>query len=227
MNSFKNIKKGILVILIYFISNIVFQLPLLNINTASSPLILRIIYSLSTEIIILSLIMFVLKEEIKNNLLDLKKNYKTYFKSYFKYWFLIIGIMMFSNLLISILFKGITASNQQAINDMFDTAPIYTFISAVFFAPILEELVFRLGIRKIFKNKYLFIIVSGIVFGGLHVVLSMQSIFELFYLIPYCTPGFIFAYLLYKTDNIFVPAFLHFFHNGIILSIQILALILG
>ena len=36
--------------------------------------------------------------------------------------------------------------------------PIYTFIATVIIAPLLEELVFRLSIRKIFTSNILFII---------------------------------------------------------------------
>lgn len=225
MNNSKNALKGLIGIGSYILSLVIFFVPLLFIKTNS--LTFKIIYSLFQDIVQLLILVLIFKNELKDNLKDLKKNYKTYFKKYFKYWFLIIGIMMVSNYIILTFFNGTTASNQQAINNSFDKAPIYTFISAVFFAPILEELVFRLSIRKIFKNKYLFIFISGFVFGGLHVFISMTSPLELLYLIPYCTPGFIFAYLLYKTDNIFVPTFIHFFHNGLLLSIQLIAMVLS
>ena len=225
MNNFKSILKGISVILIYFLANIILQIPVSNIT--DSPLFLKIIYSLASEITILFLIVLVLKDDIRKSWADLSKNHKVYFDKYFKYWFLLIGVMMLSNYVINLFFTQAVASNQQAINDMFDKAPIYTFFSAVFIAPITEELVFRLGIRKIIKNNLLFIFISGFVFGGLHVFITMKSNVELLYLIPYCTPGFIFAYLLTKTDNVFVPASIHFFHNGILLSIQFLALLLG
>ena len=224
----KNCSKGLLVLLIYFISSIVVTLPFIifNINTSSSPLMLRIIYLLASEIVMLSLIIYVLKDQIKDNLFDYKKNFKMYFSKYFKYWFLLIGIMMFSNMIILSITNGTQASNQEAINTLFNQSPAYTFFSAVFIAPITEELVFRLGIKNIVKDEKLFIVISGLVFGGLHVILSMKTPLELLYLIPYCTPGFIFAYLLVKSKNIFVPTFMHMFHNGIILSLQIVALLL-
>lgn len=227
-NKIKAISISILVVVIYLFLGDILSIPihLLKLDTNSWPMFIKIIYSLSSEILTLFLIIFLLRNQLKRALIDIKDNHKKYFKSYFKYWFLIMAIMMLSNLIILLIIPDAKASNQQAINLMFKNAPIYTFISAVFLAPITEELVFRQALRNIIKNKYLFIFLSGFIFGGLHVFLSMQQTYELLYLIPYCTPGFIFAYILYKTDNIFVPIGLHFFHNGILMSLQVLLLIL-
>lgn len=134
--------------------------------------------------------------------------------------------MMLSNLLIASLNGGNIAGNEQTIRDLFVKNPVYIFLSAVLIAPIIEELIFRQGIRNIIpKNNTLFIIVSGLIFGSLHVIGNITSGLDLLYLIPYCTPGFIFAYLLTKTDNILVPASMHFFHNGILMSLQFFILI--
>ena len=89
------------------------------------------------------------------------------------------------------------------------------------YAPIIEELIFRRSIRNIIPINSLFILVSGLVFGGLHVVTGYTGPIDLLYLIPYCTPGFIFAYILTKTDNVLVSASIHFMHNGILVAIQI------
>ena len=101
------------------------------------------------------------------------------------------------------------------------------FISAVFIAPVLEELTFRQAFRNIFSNDKVFIIMSGLIFGGLHVVGNVNSPVDLLYLIPYCTPGFVFAYIMAKTDNVFVSMGLHFLHNGVMISLQILLMVLG
>ena len=74
-------------------------------------------------------------------------------------------------------------------------------------------------------NKILFIIISGIIFGGLHVITGFSSPIDLLYLIPYCAPGFAFAYILADSDNIFIPISLHFMHNGILIALQFMLLI--
>ena len=56
---------------------------------------------------------------------------------------------------------------------------------------------------------------------------NVNSIVDLLYLIPYSVPGCAFAYILTKTNNIFVPIGFHFLHNGVTMSLQILLLIFG
>jgi membrane protease YdiL (CAAX protease family) len=68
---------------------------------------------------------------------------------------------------------------------------------------------------------------SAFVFGGLHVFSSAETLIDLLYIIPYGAPGFVFAYMLSKTDNIFVPMGFHFMHNGILVALQILLLLVG
>ena len=112
-------------------------------------------------------------------------------------------------------------SNEEAIRTLFGVNPIYIFISSVFLAPILEELTFRKAIKSIFKNKWVFIIMSGLIFGYLH-IMSFNNLLELLYIIPYGTFGVVFACMLYDTDNICVPILFHFMHNGIFMSLQFL-----
>lgn len=236
LNSKKNLRdflckfgKGIAVICAYFILNELLTLPFLlaGINYETIPIIIKVIYSIIYEIMIIGVIILVLKNEIKQAIQDIKKNHMNYFSKYIKYWFLALIIMFASNLVITLISKGGIAGNEETIRTMFSKTPVYIFISSVFFAPVLEELVFRQGIRNVFSNNTLFIIISGLVFGGLHVVGNINAWYDILYLIPYCTPGFVFAYILTKTDNIFVPMGLHFLHNGIIMSLQILLIVLG
>ena len=221
--------KGIGVICTYFILNELLTLPFLlaGINYDSVPLTIKVIYAIIYEIMMIGIIILILKDEIKKALNDIKKNHINYFSKYIKYWFLALIIMFASNLVITFISKGGIAGNEETIRTIFSQTPVYIFISSVFFAPVLEELVFRQGIRNIFSNNLVFIIISGLVFGGLHVVGNINAWYDILYLIPYCTPGFVFAYILTKTDNIFVPMGLHFLHNGIIMSLQILLMMLG
>ena len=69
--------------------------------------------------------------------------------------------------------------------------------------------------------------ISGILFGSLHVVTSFENIVDLLYIIPYSAPGIAFAYMLTKYNNIFVSMGFHFMHNGILMALQFALLILG
>ena len=114
-----------------------------------------------------------------------------------------------------------TSSNEEAIRNLVVKSPIYAYFSGVIIAPFIEELVFRRGLRNIINNNTLFILISGLVFGGLHIITGYSGITDLLYLIPYCFPGLVFAYILTKTDNILIPISIHLLHNGILISWQI------
>lgn len=155
---------------------------------------------------------------------DIKKNHFKYFSQNFKYYLLGVGAMMAANYLIMIL-GGDISENESTIRNQFATNPVYTYISAVFLAPVLEECVFRLGFRNIFKNKLLFILVSGLVFGGLHLIGNFDNPLIFLHLIAYSGCGVAFAYILTRTNNILVSMGFHFMHNGILMSIQLIVLL--
>lgn len=72
-----------------------------------------------------------------------------------------------------------TSDNQALIELMTGSAPVLMTISACIFAPINEELVFRGAIGKVIKNKRVFITVSGLIFGLMHVTDSMVLLLEI------------------------------------------------
>lgn len=166
-------------------------------------------------------------KEIKSGLKDYKNHKNEYFKKYFKYWILIMAIMLLSNSLITLL-KGETTNsvNEQVLREAFKQYPIYIYIATVFLAPIMEELIFRRSIRTYFTSDTLFIIMSGLLFGTVHLAAGMESIVDLLYIIPYGAPGAIFAYIYTKTNNITVPMSMHLFHNGVQMAFQIIMLLI-
>lgn len=179
------------------------------------------------EVILLGIIMFIYRKTFISNLKDFIKNFKTYIDKYIKYWFLMLGLMIISNLIITQFTSSEIANNQEVIIDSLKSYPIYTFIVTVFIAPFVEEFVFRLSFRKIFNHtNILFIIFSGFVFGLMHVLGDLSNIYDLLFIIPYSIPGFIFAYLYCKVENICLPISIHFLHNSVMMILQIALLIL-
>ena len=83
----------------------------------------------------------------------------------------------------------------------------------VFYAPLSEELIFRRSFKDVFKNKYIYVLISGLVFGGMHVISSASSMSDFLYIIPYSALGIAFALLYYDTDNIFTTISMHSLHN--------------
>ncbi len=226
-NYTKNAFLGILCIIIYFgLSDMqVSFLSLFHINYNEMSLPFKVTYLIIFEIFLMSLIVIVLNKKISRDFQNMRKYHKEYFKKYFKFWLISVGIMMLSNFIINFFVKTGISANEETIRETFKISPIYIFFSSVIFAPVVEELVFRQSLKNIIPNKYIFIIVSGIIFGGLHVITSLTSVTDLLYLIPYCAPGFAFAYILADSDNIFIPISLHFMHNGILIALQFILLI--
>ncbi len=110
------------------------------------------------------------------------------------------------------------SANQQALEDMINIAPLTVVFAAVFFAPIVEELVFRGGIYKLLENKWsskVAILGSGAIFGLLHVVMGLLAgdLYELIYFINYFAMGCAFGFLYYKTKNIYICIGVHFLNN--------------
>lgn len=225
----KNMFIGFGVLFLYFIAS---SLPydfisLFGINYNNLNIITKQIYLISYEVVLTLIIVYIYKKDFIPNFKDFIKNNINYFKKYIKYWFLMLGLMIFSNAIITMFTTTMVSNNQQTIIDTLSQAPIYTFIITVFIAPILEELVFRLSFRKIFAHtNLLFIFSSGLIFGSMHVLSTLENLVDLLFIIPYSIPGFVFAYLYTKTKNICVPISLHFIHNGIMMSLQILLLFL-
>lgn len=220
-NELKYILKGTSVILIYFLFSFFQTLPfdLLHINTQNLPNIIKVVYTLSVELLMISIIFYIFEKEFSKAFQDIKKNHLKYFQNNLKYYIISLIVMMASNIFINLLGGGLS-NNETAIRNEFNIFPIYTFISAVILAPILEESVFRLGFKAIFKNDFLFITISSLIFGGLHLITNpLNELFPL-YLLSYSCCGIAFAYMLKKTNNIFVSMFFHFMHNGLILALQ-------
>ena len=214
----KKMLKGVFVILLYLFYAYCFSwgLSQIGIKFNNLNLITKEIISLSTEFILITIIIYIYRKDIVKSL---KNFYNIHFSNYIKYLILAIGLMIISNVIIYMITSIETSSNQQAIVDTLEEAPIYTCILAVIFAPVLEELVFRLSFRKMFKTNTLFIIISGLFFGFMHIS-SSNNLLEFIYIIPYSIPGCVFAYTLTKSDNICVPILLHFMHNSLIMLLQ-------
>ena len=81
---------------------------------------------------------------------------------------------------------------------------------------------FRGLLRKIFRNKYVFLIISSLIFGSMHVIPILTNPMQLLYLISYILSGLQFGYIYIKTDNIFASTVLHIFDNVLALVLMLL-----
>lgn len=223
----KNCSIGILVILSYFLLPTLIKSVISYLANGSLSEEVSVILSIIIEILTLAVILLLFNKRIKENYIDLKKNHKKYFSKYFKFYLIGLAIMYISNAILIFVFNGGLAGNEESIRSILLVHPIYVYISAVLIAPSVEELVFRGAIKNIIPNSILYILCSGLIFGGMHLVGNVTSIIDLLYIIPYSALGIAFAYIYTKTDNIFVTMMLHTMHNGILISIQIAVMLFG
>lgn len=165
---------------------------------------------------IVSLVLPMIKE-LKRDFIAFKNNFKTYILNMLPRFGIILIVYAISNFLL-VSFVGNISTNQSIIYQW----PIYisAFI-AIIIAPLTEELMFRGFMKKFIKNDTLFIILSSLIFGGLHVT-SADSISQILFIIPYSILGFAFSLNYVKTKNIVSNIFLHGAWN----SIAIIAMII-
>lgn len=134
-------------------------------------------------------------------------------KKAFWYWGVGISIMLASNFILFFINNGAIAGNEKSVRELIDKAPLFMLYQTVFYAPLSEELIFRRSFKDVFKNKYIYVLISGLVFGGMHVISSASSMGDFLYIIPYSALGIAFALLYYDTDNIFTTISMHSLHN--------------
>lgn len=88
-----------------------------------------------------------------------------------------------------------TADNQAIIEKMVKSMPLLITLSASLFAPISEEVLFRGGIRKLMNNLGVFVTVSGLIFGLMHVTDNIVFMLEILFI------GIIINYLINNKNN--------------------------
>lgn len=170
--------------------------------------------------VIILILMF--KDDLKNGIRDLRKNFTNRAMLSLNCWIIGCVIMTISSFLISLLIKQNVSTNEALVRQSIKIAPLYMLFTCSIVAPILEEMVFRKSLYELINFKWLFILVSGLGFGLLHVIGSYNSPLDFLYVIPYGSMGCCFAFLLTKTNNITLPIIIHMLHNTILVIVQIL-----
>lgn len=216
LNKIKLLGKDILIFFGYFLLMLVFRTYLTRGNSYNlTPLIETIIY------LLLSIYLFIVfRKELKSSLKDFKKNGRGYLKNgfqiYFKAYLLVIIIQL-------ILFKlvGNLPTNEELNREAIRNSIFYSALQMCIFAPFQEELVFRLNFRNLFKNKIIFSIFTGVLFGSMHLLVA-ESLIELLYIVTYSIMGFVLGYMYFDSDNIYTSMCLHAFNNTFALVITII-----
>ena len=222
-NRIYNILKLLICLVFFFSLNDISSLilKLLNINSLSNKENVILQFILSLVLVLFTTILYI--NTIKKDYKKLKNNLSKNISLTIKY-FIIFTILKYSvsflSVIILTIFKydttNIISNNQNLIQEYIKASPILMFISVSFLGPYYEEILFRLSFKKVITNKYLYIIISGTLFGLLHIFpLSdgITLILGIIQSISYVVMGIYFSYIYYKTDNIFISMGLHLLNN--------------
>ena len=218
--------KFIASLLLFFYSYLIQIIPIIifNINTkTASDTTLYALQLFSSFFLALMLFLLYRKELIKE-FKEFKNNFWDMADIAIKYWLIGMFVMATSNILISIFSPIKIANNEADVQNIINQVPLISFFLVAILAPINEELVFRKSIKNAIIEKWPYILTSGLLFGSLHVISQITSLYDYLYLIPYSSLGIAFAYTNYKTNNIFPSIFVHTLHNATLTIFQILGI---
>ena len=161
---------------------------------------------------------FINRREINEMLKNYKRNWQKNIKKNIITWIIGFIIMMISNYLIITFLANKLPVNEELVRELYQKYLIASIITNIFFAPILEEFVFRLSFN-IISNKYLYLLISSLVFALLHTLGSINSLLSLLYILPYFSLGVAFGIIYYRSENVFDSILVHALHNALVLGL--------
>ena len=168
----------------------------------------------------LGLLVIIYRKYLIEKWKDFRKNLVNYFDISFKYWITGLIVMYVSNIIIMNIL-GNVGSNEEAVQSIITSFPLAAFFMTTFFAPVIEELIFRKSLQDAVPVKKYFPLISGLIFGYIHVMGATNPL-EYLMIISYGSLGYAFGYTLNKTDNIYCVIMMHMIHNGILTLLQVI-----
>lgn len=199
-------KKVLFSIIIYFV--IYIFLDLLKLVLEIDPTV-RAVMNLIIVPVLLIIVLFLLKDELKNTPFR-KKKYSvltSIFIVIMGFLLLVFGQKVISTILVKIVHLPAASSNSEAL---LETIPLLILIQAIL-APILEELIFRRGIQGFFYEKFnpiISIVLTSVIFAAWHM--------SLIGFLAYFWTSLIFSSAYYFTNRLVVPITIHILLNSLV-----------
>lgn len=139
-------------------------------------------------------------------------------------WLLIIfGCSLLIDFLLSFIpdiipnFGKITDGNNSKIERLFKVSKLYVIFKTLIFASIAEDILYKLSVRKVIKNDFLFVIISSLIYTFLNLIFidfgnhNYVLIYALFYRF---IPEIIFSTAYVRIDNnIFASMIIKMIYN--------------
>lgn len=172
---------------------------------------LGIIFEILYYVLIFALVLYIFGKRLKRDFKAFKENFGSYMGYIFKWWGIMLGLSLVAAIIRIVLGGDMETANQAGLNSM----PLwYVGPLAMFWAPFVEEGIFRGGLRRFVKNDKLFIVLSALLFGLLHTVGSETGLYNIFIQsLQYMVMGGVMAHVYTKTNNICVNMGVHCVQN--------------
>lgn len=214
------VKIGILLLLFFRVSRVIgIIFRALGFDTSTFNNSDMVYVNLLIDLILITVVFIFYYKNLGDDFNKVKKGYWKYFDKLLRFF----GICLFVKIVasfassflgIAIGLKDITSDNQNTIGTLSNVNPLLMVLLSCVFAPITEECIFRLGFRKVIKDNYVFMAVSGLVFGLMHVFPTHLTIdIALVQGIVYVAMGVFLAYVYLDTDNIWTSIGVHALNN--------------
>ena len=219
VNIIKQIALSLVGLLIYLGLSLLFGL-FINYTSNSS---IKVIILILSDIVVLLTLFLLNKKKLIDDFKSFDKNSKKHLLFGIKCYLYGLCLMMVSNIVLN-MFLHTIAENEQIVENVLLLYPYYAVPATIIFGPLIEEIVFRLYLKKYIQNKKVYYVVATLLFAGAHVVGSFNTYSDLLFILPYATLSFAFAYIYDKTDNIYTTVVIHQVHNTISILLYILRL---
>lgn len=164
-----------------------------------------IMISFFADLIFLVCIIFVYRDNLKNDFENLKKDYKI--SKIVKTVIMWVVIIFVFNILMGALTEIIYPNmlfddNTNAMRSMFKISMPYSLFKTMIFAVIAEELLYRESISDVVKNKYIFIVISSIIYTIMNFIfVGFESDIIVMDILSYFLPALLFSTAYVKNNN--------------------------
>lgn len=148
-----------------------------------------------------------LTSDIKNLNDDIKKNWQNIL-----IFTIIFTVLLYVSNYMIVKYLGNMAANEILSRNQLKSSPLLMGISMVIFAPIVEEIIYRLPYKKVENKRLLSFFIYTIIFALAHIAFN-NGLKELLFLIPYIFLSLSIGYGFYKTNNIYVSIIVHILNN--------------
>lgn len=211
--------KGIFVFVLYLLIPMIIGMFLPSLNNSN---LLSVLVRFIIDVGVIALFIYLFKDDFKEYNKGLVKNPKKVIGVGLLFALFAFIAMPICNIILHVLNVSASDTNNDTINTLYGVIPLYMMFQTLIYSPIVEGITFRKVFKDAINNKWLFIIISGFVFGLYHIIYNMTSLSQILLMLPYFVVGMLYAGAYSKTDNIYSAFIATFVYNLAVFVINLL-----